>query len=210
MPCWAPRLAWGGSCNGGAASPMAAVASEPWGRDADPPQTRSVLGAGARRLPGRAQPPALVAAPGGTSACQAPGHTRPRLPPRPNPPKVNRPVLANVEATEKQKCVNKVRPLQESATWAIPSSLLSAPATAPSPSSARPEAGPARVAGGPAVRLSDGETEAPGGAMVQGRTWWPRRGLGLPGPRLASYPAGLLATAGPSRAVWTAGARRGE
>lgn len=32
--------------------------------------------------------------------------------------------------------------------------------------------------------------------MVQGRTWWP--------------PAGLLATAGPSRAVWTAGARRGE
>lgn len=44
-----------------------------------PLQTRSVLGAGARRLPGWAQPPALAAALGGTSACQVSGHTRPRL-----------------------------------------------------------------------------------------------------------------------------------
>lgn len=79
-------LHWDGSLR--ALAPGRALCSEP------PP----------RWGPGGAHPPARCGCPHAAPTRPALGHTQPMLP----PPKVNRPILANVETTEKQKVVNKV------------------------------------------------------------------------------------------------------
>lgn len=198
-PPWSAGMSWNET---GGWQP----AGRPRGQDAGLPT--DALCAGSHRpgrLPGRAHPPARCGCPHVASARQAPGHTQPVFPPL----KVNRPVLANVEATEQQKSVNKLcggHPHHPASRIWLPSGLflLSLPSTCDhkgpkhflcTGSHARGLYPHDNLRPGACYKthFSNGETEAPGGP------WGPM----APGcePRSTPPPARLLPAMGPSKCV---------